>query len=126
MASWTWWVWLICFTLLELLVTRYAWAGLSLTLCGILINVGLLFSVELDLLAAVVLTSYASVFILLALLITHFGITTAAATQAYPHTRLGFMGGGVFGFWACGGLASPYVELTQPLFTWGSVACALE
>ena len=65
--------WVVCWLSLELARVRLLAAQLSLTLCTIGTTVGLLFLLELDLLATFVLAVYSSVFVALALLALHFG-----------------------------------------------------
>ncbi len=65
--------WILVWIGLELCRVQYATLQLSLVLTAILTLVALLLVVELDLLAFVVLSTYASVFIALALLALHFG-----------------------------------------------------
>jgi hypothetical protein len=64
---------------LELMAAQYLLYSLALLLGGVVSLVGLLFYCELDLLATMVLTTYAAVFLLLALLVTQFGPSTGRA-----------------------------------------------
>ena len=104
--------WLIAWICLELTRTQYASLQLSLVLTTILSLVCLLTSVELDLLALVIFSTYSSVFIALALLALHFGpfwLRAAHDTGLQPpHQRgvalLALVGGagllGLGGAWA--------------------------
>ena len=73
--------WLLAWTCLELLRVQFVSLHLALVLSSILVVVCLLLCAELDLLGLLILATYASVFIALALLALHFGPFWLRATE---------------------------------------------
>lgn len=94
--------WLLAWVCLELLRVQFVSLQLALVLTGILTITCLLLCAELDLLGLLILATYASVFIALALLALHFGPFWLRATEGLsaatsPRGLLFFSAFGVMG-----------------------------
>jgi hypothetical protein len=76
------WFWLVLVLLFELFFARYAAYALGLVLALVLTVAGFLFSLEFDLLAAMLALTYGSVFILLSLLLVQFSSLMGPALRA--------------------------------------------
>jgi hypothetical protein len=72
MSLWGLWFWVLLVFFVELASSRFATYALALALGAVLALAAFLYSWELDLFATVILTTYASVFTLLALLLIQF------------------------------------------------------
>ena len=66
----------------ELFSVRYALYALGLLVGGVVLVAGFLFALEFDLLGVMILTTYSSVFILLALLVVQFAPLNGPAGRA--------------------------------------------
>jgi NADH:ubiquinone oxidoreductase subunit 6 (subunit J) len=82
MGAWALWFWLVWVLFFEVLTAKYAAYALGLALGLILSIAGFLFSAEFDLLATMVVVTYASVFILLSLLLIQFTPLSGSAERS--------------------------------------------
>jgi hypothetical protein len=97
--------WLACWILLELTRVKLLATQLTLVLSLIILTIGMLFLMELDLLATFILAVYSSVFVALALLALHFGPFWMPATQqddrASAASRIALLAGSIGALCLC-------------------------